>query len=129
MDKRFFLIHRSSGYFIPMLFCAVLLGSCYYDKEELLYPGANRPVDCATVPAKFSADVSPIISSKCATAGCHNTTAAGGVVLQTYAQISAAKDRINVRCVVQKSMPPSGPLPQADINKIKCWIDAGAPNN
>jgi hypothetical protein len=111
-------------------FLAVLsFSSCYYDKEELLYPGSNQPVDCTTVAAKFSADISPIMSGKCATSGCHDVTAAGGVILQTYAQISAAKDRINVRCVVQKSMPPSGPLPLSDINKLKCWIDAGAPNN
>lgn len=108
---------------------SLISSSCYYDKEELLYPGSNLPVDCTTVAAKFSADIAPIMSGKCATSGCHNATAAGGVILQTYAQISAAKDRINVRCVVQKSMPPSGPLPLSEINKLKCWIDAGAPNN
>jgi uncharacterized membrane protein len=102
---------------------------CYYDKEELLYPGTGTPANCNTVPAKFGTDVSPIISTQCATAGCHNGTAAGGLVLQTHAQISTAKDIIKQRAVVEKSMPPSGPLTPAQVNVLQCWIDAGAPNN
>jgi uncharacterized membrane protein len=106
-----------------------LLAGCYYDKEELLYPGSNTAVDCNTISAKFSADVAPIISSQCATSGCHNATAAGGIVLQTHAQISAAKARIQTRALTEKTMPPSGPLPAAQVNAIQCWINSGAPNN
>jgi len=106
-----------------------LMSSCYYDKEELLYPGSNIPVDCSTVSAKFGADVAPIISSQCATSGCHDATAAGGIVLQNYSQISAAKDRIQTRALTEKTMPPAGPLPAAQINAIQCWINSGAPNN
>ena len=103
--------------------------SCYYDKETLLYPGSNQPVDCATVPAKFGAGVLPLITTKCATINCHSNTAAGGIILQNYAQISAAKDRINIRAVVEKSMPQSGPLLPSEISTIRCWIESGAPNN
>jgi uncharacterized membrane protein len=111
------------------LFCIFLFPGCYYDNADSLYPGSNQPVNCATVPAKFGADISPLITAKCATAGCHNTTAAGGIILQNYTQISAAKNRINVRAVVEKSMPSSGPLSITEINSIKCWIESGAPNN
>lgn len=107
---------------------AVLQG-CYYDKEALLYPGSNQVVDCATVPATFSANVLPLISGKCAISGCHDATASGGLIFQSYAQISAAKDRINVRAVVEKSMPSAAPLQPAEINILKCWIQNGAPNN
>ena len=106
-----------------------LMTGCYYDKEELLYPDSNTAVDCSTVSAKFSADVAPIISSQCATSGCHDATASGGIVLQNYAQISAAKDRIQTRALTEKTMPPSGPLPAAQVNAIQCWINSGAPNN
>jgi uncharacterized membrane protein len=102
---------------------------CYYDKEELLYPGSNQVVDCTTVEAKFAANVSPLISSQCATSGCHDATASGGLVFQTHAQVSAAKDRINTRVLVEKTMPPAGPLQPAAINILKCWIENGAPNN
>lgn len=103
--------------------------SCYYDKEELLYPGSNTPVDCTTVNAKFAANVLPLISAKCASSGCHDATASGGLILQNHAQISGAKDRINTRAVVEKSMPAAGPLPPSEINIIRCWIESGAPNN
>jgi uncharacterized membrane protein len=115
--------------FIAFSLMVTLFSSCYYDKEDLLYPNSNQAVDCATIGAKFAADIQPIINAQCATAGCHNASAAGGVTLMTYAQISAAKDRINARAVVQKTMPTSGPLSTTEINKIKCWIDGGALNN
>jgi uncharacterized membrane protein len=102
---------------------------CYYDKEELLY-GNSGTINCATISAKFSTDVKPIIQSKCATAGCHDAaSASGGAVLETYTQIAAQSARINQRCVVEKNMPTTGPLPPAEIAAIKCWIDSGAPNN
>jgi uncharacterized membrane protein len=102
---------------------------CYYDKAELLY-GASGTVNCTTISAKFSTDVKTIIQSKCATSGCHNAAgAAGGAVLETYTQIVAQSARIRQRCVIDKTMPSSGPLPAAEIAAIKCWIDSGAPNN
>ncbi len=110
------------------LFVIVLTG-CYVDKEELLYPGSTQPVDCSTAAAKFTADVQPIILSKCAIPGCHDASASGGVIFQTYAQISNKKDRINARAIVEKTMPASGSLSTAEMTKIKCWIESGAPNN
>src|SRR5688500_520884 len=92
-----------------LLFCSIfILGGCYYDKEDLLYPGSIT--DCSTVNARF-VDVQPIMMSKCATNGCHNTAAAaGGVVLETYSQVSNIKDRIMQRAIRDKTMPPSTPL-------------------
>lgn len=113
---------------IGLLFTAVSPG-CYADKEELLYPGSVSAVDCNTVSAKYAADVQPIIASKCATGGCHDASASGGVVLQTHSQVSAKKDRVYARAVVEKSMPSSGALSAAETAKLKCWIDSGAPNN
>jgi len=106
-----------------------IFGSCYYDKEELLYPGSVTAVDCSTVTAKFATDVQPIISTKCAISGCHDNSASGGVILQTHSQVSAKKDRVYARAVMEKSMPASGALNPAEIAKLKCWIDSGAPNN
>ncbi len=108
---------------------ASAISGCYYDKEELLYPGSVSAVDCTTVQAKFAADVQPIIVSKCATGGCHDASASGGVVLQTHSQVSAKKDRVYARAVLEKTMPTSGALPPAELAKLKCWIDSGAPNN
>ena len=117
--------------FFILLFSTMgaFFSGCYYDKEELLY-GGNGTINCTTIPAKFSTDVKPIIQNKCAIAGCHNAaSASGGAVLETYTQIAAQAARINQRCVVEKNMPTTGPLPPAEIAAIKCWIDSGAPNN
>ena len=107
----------------------LLVGSCKNDKAELLNPPNVGPFNCATSPSKFRADILPLITSKCAIPGCHNTDASGGIVLQNYAGISAAKVRIYERAVVEKSMPAGAPLQPAEINLLKCWIDNGAKDN
>lgn len=111
------------------LLAFTLISGCYNNKEELLYPGSNTPPRCATTPAKFSTDVLPLIQSKCAIPGCHNAAASGGLTFQTYTQISAAKLRIHTQAVVQKTMPPTGPLLPAESDKLKCWIDGGGLND
>lgn len=113
-----------------LLFALVFLFSgCYNDKQEILYPGSTTAPDCATVPSKFAADIYPLITSKCAIPDCHDATASGGNTFQNYSQISSKKDRINVRVIMEKSMPPAGALLPDEINKIKCWINNGALNN
>ncbi len=107
----------------------LLVGGCRYDKAELLNPSTSAPVNCATSPAKFSTDILPLLTIKCATPYCHNTDASGGIVLQNYTEISAAKARIYQRAVVEKSMPLNFPLQPAEINLLKCWIDNGAKND
>jgi uncharacterized membrane protein len=123
---------RSINKVVSIALSALMITSfagCYYDKEELLYSGKTT-ISCGTISAKFGADVNPIMKSKCATSGCHDAAgAAGGAVLVTYAQISASSARINQRCVVDKTMPTSGPLSVSEIAIIKCWIDSGSPNN
>jgi len=112
---------------IITLFLLVLVASCYYDNAELLQPGSN--VKCNTINARF-VDVQPIISAKCAVAGCHDaTTAAGNTVLQTFQQISGKADRIYIRSVIEKSMPPVQPLSTHEAALLNCWINSGSPNN
>ena len=108
---------------------AVILTSsgCYYDKSDLLY---QNNTDCNTVDAKFSTAISPLMQSKCSYSGCHDAaTGAGNAVLETYAQISAKAGRINQRCVIDRTMPTGTPLSASEVASIKCWVDAGAPNN
>ncbi len=115
---------------IMVLGCTIIYSGCYYDKAELLYPNSNATVDCGQISATFTTDVNPVIQTKCATGGCHDADgAAGGFILTNYSQINSAKGNINTAVVVNKSMPPSGPLNVDEISKIKCWISSGAPNN
>ena len=110
---------------------ALFVSGCYYDNEQLLYPATTTTAGtCASISAKFSTDVAPIISTKCATSGCHNAaSAAGGTVLETYAQISAKAVRIRQRCIIDRTMPPGGGLTTSELNILNCWISSGIPNN
>ena len=109
------------------LLLPVLVAGCYYDNAELLQPGSS--VNCNTINARF-VDVQPIISAKCAIAGCHDVTAAAGnTVLQTFQQINGKADRIYIRAVIEKSMPPSQRLSTQEAALLNCWINSGSPNN
>jgi hypothetical protein len=114
---------------VLILIVPVLAGSCKYDKEELLYPDTKQQGVCDTIPASFNAVVFPLITSRCASPGCHDETASGGFTFQNYSQISDAKDMINTQAVIQKTMPETGPLSTAEINKLRCWIENGGLNN
>lgn len=79
---------------------------------------------------KYAADVSPIVSTTCATnAGCHGTGSSNGPgPLTTYSQIFAARAQIKT-VVANGTMPQNGTLTTAQKNSIICWIDSGAPQN
>jgi uncharacterized membrane protein len=112
---------------LAVAFVSIVVTSCYYDKEDLLY-GSN--VDCSTIDSKYSTAISPLMQSKCSYSGCHDAgTAAAGVVLENHTQVAASAGRINQRCIVDKSMPPGTPLSSNEISALQCWINGGTPNN
>jgi hypothetical protein len=88
----------------------------------------NVQVNCNTV--TFSGNIAPLIASRCATAGCHDASSTNGPgPLINYASIFAS--RVSIQSSVNTNrMPQGGPaLSAEDKARIKCWIDAGAPNN
>ena len=106
---------------------AVFFYSCTYDKAALII--VPPIAACDTTSAKFSADVQPIILSTCAVSGCHDFSFSGGYSFLKYEDVKAALDVIQQQAIVNKTMPQDGPLPQSEINILKCWIEAGAQNN
>ena len=105
---------------------AVFASGCYYDKEELLYPGG---ANCNGAANKFS-QVNPIIQTKCAfNAACHGagSTNVGGP-LTSYDLIKAKASTIKLQ-VQTGLMPQTGSLTPTELQSIVCWVDAGAPNN
>lgn len=111
---------------------AATLGSCYYDKAELLYPDSKLPCDTTAV-ATYSTDVAPVMSASCNMSGCHNTTdAASGVILDTYAgvKIQALNGRLMGSTSATGTMPKGGnKLASCTLAKIQKWINSGTPNN
>lgn len=104
----------------------VLLAGCYYDKEELLYPGGST---CNGVDAKFSTKVFPLMQSRCAIAGCHDATSTNfGGPFTNYNQIKTKS--IEIRSAVLSGLMPQGSSLTADeIKLITCWVESGSPNN
>ena len=101
-----------------------MVSSCYYDNAEDLYP-VNQ-TNCKTENLTYDVQIKPIIVNNCSVSGCHNS---GGqlIVLETYAQVNANLARIEVRVLVEKTMPVFGPLSICDQKKLKQWIADGAP--
>lgn len=82
----------------------------------------------------FSADIRPIILTKCAILDCHNGDMGPDLNWTNFDQFHAraASGLVKYR-VTNRIMPPSfstaGPLSQEEINAIACWSDQGALNN
>jgi hypothetical protein len=114
-----------SGYkLFTLVLVLALISSCYYDKENELYPNSVCDLSVTT----FSGAISGIISTNCAISGCH--VASGQAPdLTTYANIYGSRDQINLHACIQKDMPKGSSLPSCDIKKLQAWINAGAPNN
>ena len=108
----------------------ISLNSCYYDKAELLYPNAA----CDTAAVKYSTSVLPVLSSSCI--NCHGgSTPSAGIGLDTYAGVKTQVDNGRLWGAVSHNpgfspMPKNGnKLSACNLEKIRIWIAAGAPNN
>ena len=86
----------------------------------------------------WNLDVGPIIVSRCG--GCHSESPTGGAPssfrLDIYSQTEGGggtdgafekKERIRVRALESKTMPPGGPLSSEEQITLQRWLDAGAP--
>ncbi len=91
----------------------------------------------ASRPVSFASDVLPIFQANCS--GCHGNS--GGLNLASYETLMAggrrgaaivpgdAESSRLVQYVRSGRMPPGGRLPDAEIQLIVDWVNAGAPNN
>lgn len=112
-----------------LLFAAILMVSVFVSLNSCKKDEAPD-VDCSTISgATYNAKVKPIIDAYCV--GCHS---AGGEAendgkFTTFAEVSAHTDHIYDESVLEKTMPPSGALPDSLINILHCWKEAGFPQN
>jgi hypothetical protein len=93
-------------------------------------PDEFRDLDCTAIGSKYNADISPIIISRCATAGCHDAGSNNGDYT-TYdgIKIKVKNGTFENRVLIVNDMPSNGVLSEADRKKIKCWLDNGAIND
>lgn len=112
-----------------MLLGITSITSCYYDKEETLYPSTSN---CDSTQFTYNATIAPMLQTRCGSAACHGAGSPFGD-FSTYNGLKAkiTSGSFNDRVLVQKNMPPMGSptLSTCDYTKIAKWINAGAPNN
>ncbi len=103
--------------------------SCTVDK------GAIKPkalVSCDTI--TYTTSVTAVVNAKCAIPSCHVANFGSGD-FTTYAGLNAkvTGGQFNNRVFVQGNMPPTysanGPLTTTELEILRCWYNAGAPNN
>jgi hypothetical protein len=114
---------------LAILLGGIFLSGCYYDNEEELYPFSNLNCDTLSV-ITYSNTIQAIANSNCAISGCHTgVNPTGGIKLETYQQMKSIADnsKLSSRVLVEKNMPPSGPLSNCDLEAIQIWINSGAP--
>jgi len=113
----------------------IIISSCYYDKEELLYPVTENV--CDTTNFTYGVKVSEIINSNCL--ACHGnsvyTIAGGGINLDGYSNLKAFVDNgkligsINHEQGFSPMPKNGGKLSECDISIIELWINSGSPDN
>lgn len=107
--------------------------SCYYDNEEELYP--NSTASCDTTNITYSSKIQPIMSTYCATTGCHNAvTGAAGIRLDTYENVRNEASGASFFCSIQHQsgcspMPKNQPqLSACNIQTLIKWQQLNYPN-
>ena len=119
-----------SVFLLGMLF----LTSCYWDKEEVLYPQLSSLTSgCDTSNVTYSKTIAPIFASNCNS--CHSGSgASGGLDFSNYSVINTNIDKIISAITPNGSgavvMPQSGiSIGNCSINKINIWKKKGTLNN
>lgn len=116
-----------------------LLFSCSKSNEEdvggTTGGGNNPPATCITTNMQYSTHIAPIIQGNCFSCHSNANMALSGISLEGHANLKAkVTDGRLLGAITHAAgfvaMPQGGPkLSDCNINRIKAWIDAGAPNN
>ena len=75
----------------------------------------------------YANEIRPIIDTNCQLSSCHGDNP-GIPSFATYPDVQANASGIKFK-TSSGSMPPGGPLPDAEVQLISDWVDQGAPNN
>ena len=127
MERR--IIKRFSGYLLVLGLAAWMGSGCYYDVEEVLYPGG-----CSMDTVTYSETILPILQRECYT--CHdNLSQNGGISLEGYSKVLATVDNGSLLGAIRhdvgfSAMPDDRPkLDACTIGKVEKWVADGALDN
>ncbi len=102
------------------------LCSCYYDNQEDLYPFDNS--DCETTNLTYDDQIKVLINLNCSNRGCHYS-GVQAPALTNYQEVKDNLESIQKQALVERTMPPNGPLATCEHNQLTQWIADGAPEN
>ena len=113
--------------YLFLLSMTILISCGKEDDDPIVTPG-----ECDNTSYTYTNDTKSIFDGSCAVSGCHDpATKSGGNDLSTYAGVKAAGLSKIVSAIEHTGaipMPYQQPkLPDATIQKIKCWVSKGAP--
>jgi hypothetical protein len=99
--------------------------------DNITVSSSNGTTDCDKI--TYAKDIEPIMKSNCAITGCHIPNGSGPSDYTSFdgVKIDAESGELKKRMIDGNPnfMPPAGKLPQTDLDKVVCWLNAGAPNN
>lgn len=98
--------------------------------DNITVTSSNGSSDCDKI--TYSKDIDPIIKNSCAITGCHVSNGPYPD-LTTFQGVKESADNGDLKKRMIDGnpgfMPSSGKLPDAELEKVSCWLNAGAPNN
>lgn len=111
---------------------SAVLNSCYYDKEEELYP--NSFGGCDTTDTRYSTAVRKILDASCMGSACHSTGQLSYDFSSHAGVAQAAASGKLIGAIKQdgsaSNMPKGGgKLNDCNIQIIESWVRKGAQNN
>ena len=120
---------------LAFILVVVFAASCYYDKEDLLYGGANNgPCTDSVAVVSYSQKVKPMLQQYCYS--CHTGSfPSGNQLMGTYAADKTMGQSGKLYGSISHSagyvaMPQGMPkMNNCQVATIKKWIDSGLQNN
>ncbi len=105
------------------LISLVLFAGCGFYHSKIAEPSQ---AEIKARSASYSKICESVIYPNCVS--CHNQAqASGGVILDTYAAVKANLGEVENDALIEKTMPPKGPLSSGDQKILRSWITRGAP--
>lgn len=108
-----------------LFFLIFTIFSCSKDEEEVV------PVVCDGSNLTYNSGISAIINSNCNASNCHGNNSSHGSYT-SFAELQTVMNngKFNSRVLITQDMPQgSATLTQSQLNKLKCWVDNGFPEN
>ena len=119
---------------LTIIFLVILIiGSCYYDSEEYLYPETGSA--CDTTSVTFSKTIVSMLQNNCWSCHSNSTAASFGsnIRLENYSDVSSQS--ASVLSAIKHS-PSVSPMPKGGaklnnclIQQFEIWVNNGKPQN